>query len=440
MRHVLLQFRRRAFVKLSPKGSRSRAGNLTACPAKPWRSRGFTLIELLVVIVIIGVLVSMVIINLNSVRVKSRDVRRVSDIRQIQQALELYNNENGGYPGALTPGNSLVSPISGNTFLKIIPSDPNVAESGQQYTYTPVGTTNYTLTYGLVKGVEEVGPGSHTAIANNLSISGASCHDYGSYYEPITVSNASASTLTNQQIMLVVNTAVPIAAGKMSADGHELRVTNSDCSVEYSFWLEPGTINSTLTNLYVKFPSLPAGGSDTIRLHYGKTALADASSGANTFIYFDNSGTAGSYNMGSQLDYFVEGHTNASSLVIGAFGESSAFHNHYRLWMPWSADSRIGSVVADVETARLTSKPLWTNYRFKLIVEQQGASGNTAIFWLYNRDLGAVSFNDSFPGYLTLNSSNNWFYHPAWPWVAIGKYDDTLSSQPTASYGAEISE
>ncbi len=51
---------------------------------------GFTLIELLVVIAIIGVLASIVLASLNSARQKSRDARRIADVKQLQLALELY--------------------------------------------------------------------------------------------------------------------------------------------------------------------------------------------------------------------------------------------------------------------------------------------------------------------------------------------------------------
>ncbi len=52
--------------------------------------KGFTLIELLVVIAIIGLLSSVVLASLNSSRIKARDARRISDLHQIQLALELY--------------------------------------------------------------------------------------------------------------------------------------------------------------------------------------------------------------------------------------------------------------------------------------------------------------------------------------------------------------
>ena len=60
--------------------------------------RGFTLIELLVVIAIIGILSSVVLASLNSARAKSRDAKRLSDIKSLQLALELYFDQEKTYP------------------------------------------------------------------------------------------------------------------------------------------------------------------------------------------------------------------------------------------------------------------------------------------------------------------------------------------------------
>jgi len=65
---------------------------------KKMNKRGFTLIELLVVIAIIGLLSSTVLASLNTARSKARDARRISDVKQMQLALELYYDENGTYP------------------------------------------------------------------------------------------------------------------------------------------------------------------------------------------------------------------------------------------------------------------------------------------------------------------------------------------------------
>ena len=80
--------------------------------------KGFTLIELLVVISIIGLLSSVVLASLNTARAKSRDARRISDIRQIRNALELYKDSTGYYPttlGALVTAN----------YIKVISPDPS---------------------------------------------------------------------------------------------------------------------------------------------------------------------------------------------------------------------------------------------------------------------------------------------------------------------------
>lgn len=66
--------------------------------SKYFYNKGFTLIELLVVIAIISLLSSIVLASLNLARGKSRDTRRLSDMKQIQIALELYRDSNDQYP------------------------------------------------------------------------------------------------------------------------------------------------------------------------------------------------------------------------------------------------------------------------------------------------------------------------------------------------------
>ncbi len=104
------------------------------------QSKGFTLIELLVVIAIIGILSSVVLASLNSARKKGRDARRVSDIRQLQLALELYYDKNNAYPQVTDLDSStLVS----DGFLAVIPHDPS-DQRDYSYAYATNGT-NYHL-------------------------------------------------------------------------------------------------------------------------------------------------------------------------------------------------------------------------------------------------------------------------------------------------------
>ena len=59
---------------------------------------GFTLIELLVVISIITLLSSIILTNLNKGRVSSRIANRQSNLSSLRKAMELYYNDNNGYP------------------------------------------------------------------------------------------------------------------------------------------------------------------------------------------------------------------------------------------------------------------------------------------------------------------------------------------------------
>jgi type II secretion system protein G len=120
-------------------------------PSRP-SSQGFTLIELLVVIAIIGLLSAVVLASLNTARAKSRDARRVSEAKQVMNALQLYSlNNNGQYPassdtahaacGGATNCLAAISSSLVPPYLPVIPVDPQYPNNSCRQ----AATNQYTL-------------------------------------------------------------------------------------------------------------------------------------------------------------------------------------------------------------------------------------------------------------------------------------------------------
>jgi prepilin-type N-terminal cleavage/methylation domain-containing protein len=61
--------------------------------------KGFTLIELIILASIIGILASAVLFSFSAAQKAGRDARRITDLQQVQQALQLYYFKCGIYPG-----------------------------------------------------------------------------------------------------------------------------------------------------------------------------------------------------------------------------------------------------------------------------------------------------------------------------------------------------
>ncbi len=119
------------------------------------KKSGFTLIELLVVIAIIGLLSSVVLASLNKARSKARDNKRISEMRQLQVALEFYYDKYGSYPNSswvrscdATWNTSLGLALK--EFLPTMPIDPTNDCAGYSY----AGYKNYSYF-----GIEYTPPG-----------------------------------------------------------------------------------------------------------------------------------------------------------------------------------------------------------------------------------------------------------------------------------------
>jgi len=137
---------------------------------------GFTLIELLVVVSIISILAGLLLVNLQNIRGRARDLKRKHDLNEVKKALRLYYNDNQSYPqagvsgnigegcggGACTWGVSTFG-FSGNTYMQKLPEDP--LDDNPQYYYEQTDSENFTLS---------------ACLENQTDSSGVSCSYCGS--------------------------------------------------------------------------------------------------------------------------------------------------------------------------------------------------------------------------------------------------------------------
>lgn len=96
---------------------------------------GFTLVELLVVLAIIGLLTTVVVINVLPVQGRAQVQKAKADIAIIEQGLELFRLEVGRYPATEEGLAALTVPTAMGAKLKKLPNDP----WGRAYLYQMPG-------------------------------------------------------------------------------------------------------------------------------------------------------------------------------------------------------------------------------------------------------------------------------------------------------------
>ncbi|MBI2633943.1 MAG: type II secretion system protein [Parcubacteria group bacterium] len=140
--------------------------------------KGFTLIELLLVITILALISAAVLVGLGGVRSRGRDTRRIVDLRQVQNALEIYFDKNRQYPvtnsgspsGRWNEMGSIV--LSAGIGVSSLPKDP-LNRSPYEYDYKD---GNSSLNYVMKATLEN---SDHPSLRDDIdgTVYGIDCTD-----------------------------------------------------------------------------------------------------------------------------------------------------------------------------------------------------------------------------------------------------------------------
>ena len=116
---------------------------------------GFTIVELAVVIFVIAILATITLVSYSGVQAKSRDTRRITDVENIEKAMELYYSDHQSYPTPTTTSSVInsgwyssgdsswnalstlltsTSNDSGTPAIDLLPKDPTNTTNGKPFT------------------------------------------------------------------------------------------------------------------------------------------------------------------------------------------------------------------------------------------------------------------------------------------------------------------
>ena len=231
-----------------------------------------------------------------------------------------------------------------------------------------------------------------------------------SYRIPITITEQSGNVLTDYQVLVTLDTASLISAGKMRSDCGDVRFTDSDGTTLLNYWLEGGC-NSTNTKIWVKVPNIPANSSKIIYVYYGNPSATSASNGDATFDFFDDF-------IGTSLDTSkwtlgyasYEGASvtvsNGLALIKSISGDFEAIHSNYVIFNTDTkvieAKTKILSTDIEPHFFFLVSSDNADSVRFGLREDYLDTAGNVIIVQF--KAYGSYGY-----GYLYYDVGNEWF-------------------------------
>ncbi len=113
----------------------------------------------------------------------------------------------------------------------------------------------------------------------------AKSDDEWNYSQKIVITENAGESLTDYPVSVVLNSS-NFDFSKAQNDGSDIRFFSE--SKKLNYWIEAWNYKDEEAVIWVRVPSIPANGTNIILIKYGNPEATDASSGKNTFDFFDD--------------------------------------------------------------------------------------------------------------------------------------------------------
>ncbi|NLE35714.1 MAG: DUF2341 domain-containing protein [Bacteroidales bacterium] len=187
-------------------------------------------------------------------------------------------------PEALSLNYTINDPVDCNTPLATV----NITATGGTGTHPFNGEGEFTQGIGTTEYTVRDENGCEASISVTVSPTGSWLSPGWLYRIPVTISNTDGVLLEDYQVQVDLSASVDF--DKTGDSGSDIRFTSDDGITQIPFWIEAWdeTEGSEQAVFWIKVSSIPAEGEATVYLYYGNPSAGNASSGGNTFDFFDD--------------------------------------------------------------------------------------------------------------------------------------------------------
>lgn len=165
------------------------------------------------------------------------------------------------------------------------------------------------------------------------------------YKKNVYVMNPNVASHQGVQVAVTINTADLILAGKLNADGSDLRFLNDSGTFELPYWIESG-MNTTTTKVWVKVPNMLALARTKITMYYGNLTATPKSNGDSTFIFFDDFSTLDTAKWYSYKQPAVTLSTTGGKVIYSGNGYANLVSKNMGVTAPFIVNTKVNGFSA----------------------------------------------------------------------------------------------